>query len=130
MTRPDLFVSGVVVSPRVAAVLESMADFQSARSKYRGTDDEVYDTLHALRYASMKWAAFVNESAPAPSAKAEPALARWYTPGQIATQLGITNAAVRLAIREGRLVATKTDGRWRVTPADYSTFRSTRAQQN
>jgi hypothetical protein len=128
--RPSLYVQGVIVSPRVAAVLESMADFQAARTKYRGTDDEVYDTLHALRYAALQWAAYANESRPAPGAKAEPALKRWYTPEQIAGQLHVTPAAIRLAIREGRLPAEKNDGRWRITPADYSTYRSTRATQN
>jgi hypothetical protein len=126
--HPRLYVNGsVIVSAKVAAMLEQITNIRDVRAKYRGGEEELEATLHALRFAANDYAAFVNERQPTPTSKAETPLSKRYTPEQVAGHEGITATAVRLAIREGRLQATKHDGRWQISEADYQTYRATRA---
>lgn len=117
--RPPGFVSGVVVSPKIAYLLETRADLTKLRTSARGEDSELDAVLNAIRWAAMQWAASVNGSEPRKPAEGR---VNWYTPAQIATQIHIGEHAVRLAIREGRLQANKSNGRWLITPADYRAF--------
>lgn len=119
MTRPAGFVVGTVVPPRVAYLLEQFSDIGRMRTRARSEDEELYTTLNALRWSALQWAESVNGSQPRKSTKVR---LNWYTPEQVANQTGLTSHAIRLAIREGRLPAEKTDGRWRITPADYRNF--------
>nr|WP_254451152.1 excisionase family DNA-binding protein [Aeromicrobium stalagmiti] len=47
--------------------------------------------------------------------------------GQVASQLGITDRAVRLAIARSALKATEVGGRYRITREDMEHYRAARA---
>lgn len=121
-SRPTGYINGVIVPPRVAYQLErSLTELSRLRTNARGSDDEMYQTLHALHWTAVQWAASANGST---QRKAPEGTVNWYTPTTIAGQLRVTPHAVRLAIREGRLRAVKDEyGHWQVAPADYYTFR-------
>jgi len=121
-TLPGSYVQGIIITPRQAYVLEQAARLTELRSKIRGNDSELDQVLHDIRLMAMAWAASVNGRT---TRKATEATVNWYSPAQVAAQTGVTEHAVRLAIREGRLSATKTEGRWQVTPADYAAYRAT-----
>ncbi|TFB92777.1 helix-turn-helix domain-containing protein [Cryobacterium sp. HLT2-28] len=120
--RPPGYVSGVIIPPRIAYILETNIRLTTFRSQSRGNDQELDAALNAIRWAAMQWAASVNGSQHGEATEAPTRLRNWYTPAQIATKTGITEHAVRLAIREGRLPAEKVDRMWTVSPADYSNF--------
>lgn len=119
--RPSGYVNGVIVPPRIAYILETSVGLTAFRGKTRGDDSELDAALNAIRWAAMQWAASLSGSTPRKAAEAKP---HWYTPAQIAGQTGITPHAVRLAIREGRLPATKEERTWKVSAADYANFRA------
>lgn len=119
-SRPAAYINGVLISPEIAYMLDLTVDLSAARTRARGNNPKLYDALHAIRWTALKWAESVNGST-LRNRPEQPV--NWYTPRTIAGQMGITEHGVRLAIRQGRLHAHKHDGRWRITPADYATFR-------
>jgi excisionase family DNA binding protein len=119
--RPAALFSGVQMSIRVAWLLESRTSLSEIRRRERGQDPELDDFLNAVRVAAFTY----DKTGGSTPRKAKEAKARWYTPQQIATQMGVTPHAIRLAIREGRLPATKHGRTWRITPAEYKNYRHT-----
>lgn len=123
---PSRFVQGVVVSPRIAYLLEKSVDFKPLRVKSRGADTDLTDTLHALHWAALAYdSSFHGSNDTSPTEVRRPSM-QALTPGAVASRLGITPHAVRLAIREQRLPATQVDGRWQISPADFENFKATR----
>jgi hypothetical protein len=121
------YVAGVViVSPKAAAALEALAEMTKARTSYRGDDQEIYDTFLAIREAALDWRAFVARKQNATDTKGQQSLEKTFTPKQAADQLRITPAGIRLAIREGRLKAKRTDTGWSIHPADLDHYAATR----
>lgn len=119
--RPPGYVSGVIIPPRIAYVLETRASLSTLRTSTRGDDSELDSVLNAIRWLAMEWSVRANGSAPR---KPTEGAVNWYSPAQVATRTGLTEHAVRLAIREGRIPATKHDGRWHISPADYLNCRA------
>lgn len=128
---PQAYVHGigapvVIVPARIAAWLERNLSLNQARINARGADPEVDSVLNALRVAALTWRATVTGSSQAP----EPEVAReskWYSTTEAAERLGITDRAVRLAIKEKRLHATDLGGRWRITTEDVEHFKAAKA---
>ena len=116
----------VIVPARVAAWLARHTDLSTVRVSARGTDPEVYGVLHDLHAAALTWrsSATGSEQAPEPEATTR---SSWLSTTQAAGQLGITDRAVRLAIRQGRLPAEQVDGRWRISKEDVEHYRAARA---
>jgi excisionase family DNA binding protein len=114
----------VVVPARVAAWLDRNAGLDRLRIDHRGADAELDAVLCALRLAALVWrsSACGTSVAVAP----EPG-ASWLSTGEVAAALGITARGVRKAIAEGRLQATREDGRWRVAREDVEQWRAARA---
>ena len=123
---PSRFVQGVVVSPRIAYLLEKSVDLKPLRLRSRGEDTDLADTLHALHWAALAYDASLNGSNDTSTTEAKRPSNQALTPGAVASRLGITAHAVRLAIREQRLPATQVDGRWQISNADYQNFKAAR----
>ncbi len=122
----------VVVPAATAAWLIVQTDMPARRIEHRGEDPQVDSVLAALTVAGLGW----RTSASATSAvwgsalavEAEPASPSAYmSTERAADALNLTPRGVRLACAEGRIPATRIDGRWRLDPADVDTYRRNRA---
>ncbi|WP_171467684.1 helix-turn-helix domain-containing protein [Cellulosimicrobium sp. 72-3] len=117
----------VMVPARVAAWLEVRAGLSSVRAKARGTDPEVDAVLFALRMAGLAWRTSATGSEVEPEPEVPRESSQWLSTGQAAELLGITDRAVRLAIREGRLDAEQVAGRYRISRPNFEHYRAARA---
>lgn len=122
----------VVVPASVAAWLIVQTDMPARRVEHRGTDPQVDAVLGALTVAGLGWrtsttsaVASAGGSALAIVAEAPPQSKSMNT-SRAATILGITTRGVRLACDQGRIPATRVDGRWQLHPADVAAYRRTR----
>lgn len=114
------FVQGTLVTDRLAYLLVRTPQFNQMRATVRGGDRDVDDLLITISKRGRAWRDYVDVSTLRKSAEVP---VKWFTPAEVANQTGVTGHAVRLAIREGRLPATKIDGRWQISPADLVAYR-------
>jgi excisionase family DNA binding protein len=121
---PSAYVHGlngpvVILPARVCAWLEYHAALNKLRIERRGIDPEVDQALVAVRVAAVAWrtSATGRTTAPEPEVPEE-----WVSTAQAAEHLGITDRAVRLAIKEGRLTATQVDGNHRISSEALAHF--------
>ncbi|MGF6834000.1 hypothetical protein QF015_002175 [Paenarthrobacter sp. TE4293] len=120
--------SPVVVLPgRVCAWLERYAKLNEVRIQNRGADAEVDAVLVAVRLAALAWRDAATGSSVAAKPEAATDLKRWFTTTQAGDKIGITDRAVRLAIKEHRLKASNIDGRWRIALEDIEHFKAAKA---
>lgn len=130
--QPAAYVHGVggpvvVIPARVCAWLERHAELNEVRIRERGADQEVDAVLVAIRLAALTWRTSATGTAVAAKPEANADLNQWLSTTQAADILYITDRAVRLAIKEGRLKATNVDGRWRITREDIAHFNAAKA---
>lgn len=128
---PESYIHGVaapivILPARVAAWLERHAGLNDLRIRSRGADPEVDSVLQALHRASLYWRTSATGSSHAPEPEVV-AQSKYWSTGEAAERLGITDRAVRLAIAEKRLPATSLNGRWRITPEDIAHFKAAKA---
>lgn len=131
---PAAYVHGVgapvvVIPARVCAWLERHAGLNEVRIRERGSDAEVDAVLVAVRLAALTWRTTATGSPLAAKPEAPTDLNQWLSTSQAADIIYITDRAVRLAIREGRLPATLLNGRWRITREDIQHFAAAKAAQ-
>lgn len=107
-----------MLSPRVCLFLENNVDLFALITRVRN-DEEVDETLYAIRWAAM--ASRANATRTATSA-ADPAPSPSMTPREAAAHGNLKAGSVRAAIRRHRLPATKIAGRWQINPADLDTY--------
>lgn len=124
---PTAYVHGVdapvvVIPARVCAWLERHASLNEVRIRERGADPEVDAVLVAVRLAALTWRTTATGTPVAAKPEAPTDLNQWFSTGQAADRLGITDRAVRLAIQEQRLHATNVAGRWRISKEDLQHF--------
>ncbi|MGV9600795.1 helix-turn-helix domain-containing protein [Streptosporangium sandarakinum] len=113
------------IHPRTVAILAEHLDFRRLRIAYRA-DPEVYAdlvTLTVLALAARTGRADATEMVIRTPIEQHSNM----TTNQVAQHLGITADAVRRAVREGRLTATKHGAQWVVTPEDLAAYRIRRA---
>lgn len=127
--QPSAYVHGVgspvVVLPgRVCAWLERYAKLNDVRIQNRGVDAEVDAVLVAVRLAALAWRDAATGSPVAAKPEAPADLNQWFTTTQAGDKIGITDRAVRLAIKEHRLKASNIDGRWRIAREDIEHFKA------
>ena len=122
----------VVVPASVAAWLIVRTDLPARRIEHRGTDPQVDAVLGALTVAGLGWrtsttsaVASAGGSAVVIEAEVAPPLEPMNT-SRAADVLGITDRGVRLACNQGRIPATRVDGRWQLDPAGVAAYRRTR----
>jgi excisionase family DNA binding protein len=120
----------VVVPHRVAWQLVERAGLGSYATETRGRDEEVDNVLMALRIAARVWEQDCT-SATSGSRLAEvaevPAPSGLMSTKQAADRLDITDRAVRLACRQGRLPALREGRSYRIDPAHLEHYRTQRA---
>lgn len=112
-----------VVPARVAAWLERNAGLNQLRIESRGNDPEVDNVLVALHTSALTWRTSVVGSDQASEAEELP---RWITVQEAAYRLYVTDRAVRLAIQEGRLKATRQHNRWLIATEDFIHYQNAR----
>ena len=120
-----------IVDGRVCAQLNRLLSLDKFRSQIRGQDAELDQTLVAIKLAGV---AYTESSAAGigPAPQSEPRSHSGQQENTVstttaATILGITDRAVRKAIAEKRLAATKVDGRYRITREDLTNYKATQA---
>ncbi len=120
----------VVVPAAVCAFLVLHGDLARLRIRARGDDPATDAVLVALTVAGNRWrtSAAPSVRGSALAVEAEPASPSAYmSTGQAADALNLTQRGVRLACTEGRIPATRIDGRWQLDPAAVATYRRNRA---
>jgi hypothetical protein len=130
--QPAAYVHGVegpvvVIPARVCAWLERHVQLNEIRIRERGADQEVDAVLVALRLAALTWRTSATGTPVAAKPEAPAELNQWLSTTQTADILYITDRAVRLAIKEGRLKATSINGRWRIAREDIAHFNAAKA---
>lgn len=114
----------VVVPARVCAWLERHAGIAQLRAEHRGRDAEVSAVLVGVGVAAAKWRASATGTADAKRPESD-------APSEMSTRqasdlVGVTERAIRQAIAEGRLTATRVGSRWVLTREDVEQYRASR----
>lgn len=117
----------VMVPGRVAAWLESRCNLHDVRIMSRGLDPEVTNVLTALYLAGLEWRSAATGTREPPSAEPPAASSAWVSSTTAAGLLGITDRAVRKAIADGRLDATRVANSWRITRESVEHYRARRS---
>ena len=112
----------VVVSGRVAAILNHKAKLDDFRVKVRGIDPELDASLAALKFVAEQWRTSATGSPEAPVAEAA-ASSEWVSTSQAGNDLHVTDRAIRLAIKEGRLEARQVGRAWRIHREELQHFK-------
>lgn len=113
---------GVDVPARVAAWLLRYTRV----SESRGQDAEVDAVLDAMETMAKLWRRSVTGT-PRAAVAERPAGSEWLSTTQAASAVGFSDArGIRKAIAEGRLDATRVDGRWRISRESLAHFRARR----
>jgi excisionase family DNA binding protein len=117
----------VLVPARIAAIIERQARLSELRVRIRGVDPEASAVLEALHVAALSWrscaTATEDDTGPQPAAESE----QWLSTGQAADIAGVTASALRKAIKEGRLQATKVGTHNRISREDLEHYKAARA---
>ncbi len=122
----------VIVPPAVAAWLLSATDLARLRVAHRGEDPQRDAVLLALTHCANLWRTSTTSAATSVCGSALATEAETVAPSEYmntsraADELGITTRGVRLALEQGRIPATRVDGRWKLHPADVAAYRRTR----
>lgn len=126
MSTPPDYVAGILITPQVAVLLEANG-LHEFRVRTKGANPDVDRVLHGIRHLAMASAAAtsVDGSGPRKATEGAPESKQWVTPAEAAELLGVTDAGIRLAAREGRLPgAQMQNGRWAI-PLDQINLRRT-----
>lgn len=118
----------VIITPRIAAWLDTKAKLNAMRIKVRGLDPDLDAALIALRIAAVSWRTSATGIEHAPEPEERPGL-EWLGTTEAAGHLGMTDRGIRTAIAEQRLPATQVAGRWRINREDLEHFRATRTRR-
>ena len=102
----------IIVPPRIAYWLEKQARVTSDRRiRLRDTDPLAYEVLAALHTAALQHGSGIGTkrvAGPMSSAESHVGL----TTAEAATEMGVTDRAIRKQIATGRLPARRHGGRW------------------
>ncbi|MEH6794029.1 MAG: excisionase family DNA-binding protein [Rhodococcus sp. (in: high G+C Gram-positive bacteria)] len=115
----------VTVPGRVAAFLESRCNLQELRVSIRGHDRELDEALLAINLAALHWRNSATGTAEAPTPELPPR-SEWVSTTEAAGILCCTTRAVRKAIVENRLNATRVGRSYRINREDLEHFRAAR----
>jgi excisionase family DNA binding protein len=118
-----------VLDGRVCAMLNKLLGLDKIRSQVRGQNPQLDQALLAIQLAALATETSGSGSSPAPQPEVAPRSKQQLntvSTTTAASSLGITDRAIRQAITEKRLTATKVDGRYRITPDDLATYAATR----
>ena len=110
----------------VCWLLNNAAGLDKLRTQVRGQNPDLDQGLMAIRLAGLAYESSCTGTKPAPQpepmSKSHQPTTETYGTSTAATILGISDRAVRKAIAEKRLHATRLDGRYRMTQQDLATY--------
>jgi len=113
----------VVLPGRIAAYLDHHAGLNEFRLRARGQDPELDAALIALHLVALQWR--TSAVGTAEDVRPEPAAA-WLSTTEAAARVGVTSRAIRRAIAEKRLAATRVGRSWRISRTDLEHYRANR----
>jgi excisionase family DNA binding protein len=113
----------VVLPGRIAALLEQHAGLNRFRIEIRGRDPELDAVLLDLRLAALAWR--TSATGTKEDVRPEPA-ASWLSTTEAAARVGVTSRAIRRAIAEQRITATRVGRSWRIARTDHEHYRANR----
>lgn len=117
----------VVISGRVCAILNRKANLDAFHLEVRGSDPELDAALAAMKIAQMKWASSASgTSLDTPAEPAGSLKQEWFTTTEAGNRLGISDRAIRKAIDEKRLSATRVDSTWKIHVEDLEHYAAAR----
>lgn len=116
----------VIISARTAAWLERYAGLSALRVRVRGTDPQISAELQELRVAAMSWRGSATGTEEAAKPEPDTESDQWLSTGEAALVAGVTDRAIRKAISDGRLPATDSSGRHRISREDLEHYRAAR----
>ncbi|WP_193046815.1 excisionase family DNA-binding protein [Mycolicibacterium baixiangningiae] len=120
-----------VIDGRICGLLNQLLKLDRVRAEIRGQDPQLDQALLAIKLAG---AAYMNSSAtgkrqapqPEPATHCDQQDDNTISTTSAATLLGVTDRAIRRAITDKRLPATKLDGRYRIGRTELAHYRDTR----
>lgn len=92
-------------------------------SRYRGMNPEIDAVVQAIRAVDLHAQRSANGTQVAAEPE-QPARSQWYSTGQAAERIGVTDRAVRKWCSDGTIPATRIAGRWRITSHDVAAKRA------
>lgn len=116
----------VAVPARVAAYLNKYAKLDDFRRSNRGTNKEVDDVLVALRYADLWWRNSVTGKRPTSDGE-RASQSEWLTTRQAAIKAGVSQRAIRKAIEDNRLIASRVGNTWNIAQIDFQHYLANRS---
>lgn len=119
----------VMVPSRVAALIDREMDMHALRIRARANDPEVYEVLLSLHEVALAWrssAVAGTEEDTRPEPKRGLEQTKQLTSTEAADHLGVTDRAIRKAIHEGRLAASKTGSKWLIDREELAHFKTRR----
>ena len=115
----------VTIPGRVAAILETRCKLAELRIALRGIDPEVDQALMAITLAAHHWRTSATGRSDAPKPEVTPR-SEWVNTAEAAQILYCTDRAVRLAITENRLNATRVGRSYRINREDLEHYKAAR----
>lgn len=116
----------VIIPGRVAAWLERHLGLNEVRINTRGTDAEVSNVLMAIHLAALEWRSAATGTVTVAPAEPASTSEAWVTTTQAADLLAVSDRAIRKAIAEDRLPATRVGNAWRISREEVEHFRAAR----
>jgi excisionase family DNA binding protein len=108
----------VIVPPRIAWWLEQKAGVTAdKRISIRDTDPLAYEVLAALHIAALSLGSENGTKHAVGQAKQQES-DQWLTTAEAATELGVTDRAIRKQIATGRLPARRRGWQWQINRTD------------
>lgn len=110
-------------------MFENRFELHKLRAAVRGKDQELDDTLLAIRLAAMSYVATAESQLPIDRkrvAEGAEVVGDWLSTTQVAVVADCDERTVRLAASEARLIGEKFDGQWRFTQHDAIRWMATR----
>lgn len=115
----------LMLSAETCAALEETFDLRRLRVRMRGSNPVVAQELLELREVALEYELLAEAEAPAP--EVAPALKQWLSTTEVAEMAMVSDSAVRLACRVGRIEAEVVAGKWRIGRGAAEDYRAARA---
>jgi len=119
----------VIIPPRIAKLIEARTTIKALRVQMRGVDPEATAVLEDLHAAALSWRGFPGTETVIDSQRKPAADSTWLSSGKAAAMANVSRQAIGNAIRKQRLLATKINGRYKISRHDLDQWLATRAGQ-
>jgi excisionase family DNA binding protein len=116
----------VIMPPRIAKLIEARTTIKALRVQMRGVDPEATAVLEEIHAAAMSWHGFPDTETGIDSQQKPAADSTWLSSGEAAAMAKVSRQAITKSIRQQRLLATKINGRYKISRRDLEQWLATR----